>query len=444
MAYTCRILRLVVFAAALGVGLCTAYSQQAITINVDSRVKGLHYDPDTMSGDGQAVPFTFSVTVPPGETFVNAGWTVDGTPVPNSNSTTITYKAEGAHKHTVHISMTTRRPPFISYVGSLTFASIGGPLSYGVSGREAMPDMYKEVPAHDDQNVVKPFHIQYFDYAASGSKPADAQAEQYGWVLVNPGPTGTTYEWKISGPATFWPGHGGLSAQNVNVDATAGSTRGEIKVRVTYHFTDPSDPTLTGSADDDSEETPPPGQTEAAPAYYSFTSHRPTRVEKLSGPILESHIEGTFDKAKPDSTPWTWQDKYEHILYDQNGDGQPGVWVTERFPDAQAQLDRWNYDWGQSLGRVDAGTMGIWWTTYNYAVLQNNTMVKGQFDNLDLIGLTGAIGVTDHLDPRAFLALVFEQDYFAATKNTTIGAFGLLVQVWSNSMKANAESHEKS
>src|SRR5207253_594505 len=102
-----------------------------------------------------------------------------------------------------------------------------------------------------------------------------------------------------------------------------------IRVHVIYHYTDPNDSSATGSGADDSEETPPPGLSDSNPTWYCFTSHKPTSVVVHSQVTLK-HQAGT---EWPDiSGKWTYIDMFFHVLKDQLGDGQPGVWVTERFP----------------------------------------------------------------------------------------------------------------
>ena len=45
---------------------------------------------------------------------------------------------------------------------------------------------------------------------------------------------------------------------------------------------------------------------------------------------------------------------------------------------------------------------------------------------------------------RCAPALNFKQQYFAATHTTTVGAWGLLVQNWTNTCGTTSVSHEKS
>jgi hypothetical protein len=400
--------------------------QPTTTISCTSRVQGLQYD-STATPNCQAVPFTFTAAVPQGRTVVSIKWYVDGTLLSyGSSSTSFTYKAIGVGKHTLNIQMFT---DYSTYNGSLTFAAIGGPLTYFVLGGE---NSGVERPEHDDNNINKPWYLEYFGYIASGSKPSGAQASQYGGTLIRLGQLdGTTYEWHVDGPAL---GSGGSTDTGCSVFPCSGSDRGEIRVRVTYTFEDPEDTTLAGTAEDDSLQTPPPNETAPRTAYYSFTSHQPDYVVAL-GPATYKHDPGGI---YPNLDLWTWQDVYFHQLLDQNGDGQPGVWIAERFPGSSAAIQAWNAAWGQNLTFENMGNTGVTWTSR----LGGIGIEQGEIDNGDLIGLADICGNAAHPDPMAYQALVLTQNLYAATRSTTLGDWGLLTRAFTNTMTLTSVSHD--
>ncbi len=319
--------------------------------------------------------------------------------------------------------------------------AIGGPLSYEVSEANEQGEPVV-VPEHDQNEPFAPWYIEYFGYTKGvDSTPSGAQDACYGIVRTYAGqPTGTTYTWSITGPGAAMFGTDDPVSTTLFVAATAGSSRGGIKVRVTYVYVDPVDSSITGSAPDDSEETPPPGASGPEPDYYSFTGHRPTRVEKLGQPTVENH---TVGGVYPNTAPWAYVDRFKHQLFDQNDEGQPGVWIIERFPGFGPVLAAWNSATGQSLTEQNAGSMGTGWTSRSPVEASNPPWAWGELDNFDQIGLVGVVANAAHPDPTQYPALICTQQYYAATKNPTVGAWGILVQEWVNTMKVNSVSHEK-
>ncbi len=263
------------------------------------------------------------------------------------------------------------------------------------------------------------------------TKPKTAQLEQCGAVTTGGQPVGTTYGWTVTGPAAT--GAGGTSANNfIQVYATSGSGSGGIKVRTTFTYTDPTDANFSGSAQDDSEETPPPGTTMTNALYYSFTSHQPHSVEKTHKyTFLGGHIIGG---VWPWTDPWTFQDSYDHALYDQNGLEQQGVWVTERFPGAADIIKAWATAYSQAgMSFENAGVNGIFWTSREHGV----------FDNVDQVGLDNIRANINAQDPSLYGPMILIQQYFAATKDTIEGDYGILVQTWTNTMTPISETHVK-
>jgi hypothetical protein len=285
--------------------------------------------------------------------------------------------------------------------------------------------------SHDVNDATKPWLLQYFDYDPSGSAPSGAQTVQTGAVSANPGqPAGTTYAWTVSGAGKILSGSG-TAEVTVGASGQSGS-QGDIKVRLTYNFTDPSDPTLTGSATDDSEQTPPPGQSSADAAYYSFTAHRPTRLETYGTPApIDTH-------QGPDY--WSYAYAWSHQLFDQLGTGMPDVELTERFPDRDTQLADWNALYNRHITATDAHSTGLSWKSLEVG---RHLGPDGILDNLDEIGLTNIAPVNGD-NPALFGALVITHQYFACTLDTILNDWGLLVGNYTDSMSPTAVSHVKS
>lgn len=386
---------------------------------------------------GQSATFDFTVSVPSGYTATTVNWWVDpqtGDP-PAHTGSTFSYKAVGVGKHTITVKVGTSKGLLN---GSTSVVAIGGPLQYSVTNKVPDESPYARVPEHDDNLPSQPWFLQYFNYSyLDGPAPAGAQPYQYGRVfMVLSQPTGTTFAWRVEGPATITPTNI-PSSEMVTVWPTGESGVGAIKVRLTYNYTDPADSSLTGIAEDDSEETPPPGTSTVNPSFYSFTSHLPFRVEKTTSAPGICYQGGVY----PDTIPWSYARYYNHRMYDQNGNGMPGVWMTERFPSAASELSQWNADYGQNIPLQDISQGPTSWMSM--IPYPSQLIIGGDLNNADEIALQGISGNAAHPNPGQYSPLVLTQWYMAATRTTTLGAFGILVQVWRNCMGLTSVSHEK-
>ncbi|MFI5385593.1 MAG: hypothetical protein ACHQ50_05665 [Fimbriimonadales bacterium] len=240
--------------------------------------------------------------------------------------------------------------PFNLAPASLPCWAIGGALVPSIQlGDSWLP------PARDPINTqYPPNYIQYLGYTFNGTKPSVyLQAPQTGIVASGSQPEGTTFEWTITGNATFFPNPPTPTEGAVQISATDQSGTGSIQVKCTFHFSnnDPNDP-VSGQADDDSDATPPPGSQTTAPDYYHFTAHRPELTWFV-------RLVDQDTATGPDS--WGHQVVDQLYLQDHLGQPMPGCWMQERFPDLQLELQVNNPN--GSILDFDTNGVDTWWTT---------------------------------------------------------------------------------
>lgn len=367
-------------------------SPSPVTISESSgkRVKGLTYDGSTSPGQ-QDVLFTF--TVDPDAGYTSIVWSVDGTAIASAqNSKTCPYLAVGVGKHEVDVKVGYPGQPV--HTGALTFAAIGGPLTTGITSGE------RYTPTTDllagGSGSAK--YLQYFGFDPSGDIPDGAQPPQMGTLApalpqLDPG---TAYSWSTIGNVSIV---GSSTNASVTVGANDQSGYGADGARLTFTYTDPNDTTLSGSAQDDSDQTPPPGETSTDPSFYRFTGHKPSDIVNFSKTNLSTTV-------GPPS--WAIADIYRLQVFDQLGLYGAGVWVQERFPDAPPG--------GYSGVNAD----GVHWTTDPSGLLLDGATYNIAYDEL-AISLDEPYPFADNV--QAYMVRV--QKYYGGTSSTSISGSGV-------------------
>jgi len=329
-------------------------------------------------------------------------------------------------------------------IGKTTVVAIGGPLDYGVIGAESMEDG-AQVPVHDGDLAWKPFHLQYFNYTSSGpfTAPANFQNSQIGTVTTPLQPNGTTVTLKVTGNTTLPPQSTYNGAVSVLVIPTSGSGSGGIKVRATYSYVDPVDTSLSGSADDDSEETPPPMLLGTYPEYYSFTAHMPKDL-RIQTTYNDHHW---LDNGKYHAERWDVM-----RLYDQNDEGIPGVWVQERFPTFTTDLSTWQAKVQETGPHPflfnDDDTYWSSCRSYHHYNLDITYTCWGSLDAYDCISFSMAPttlwlnpAVTNSDGTPQIDSMILRHQYWAATTSTVSG--GITVAVYLNHLTPVKITREK-
>jgi len=297
-----------------------AFGLSATVSSTDARVQGLHYDSAT-----SAQKATWSFTCTAGGNYgplYYCTWTVDGSNAQTSQTNQpFTYTTSGTGKHVIACVLSYG----VNVVSNdYTIAAIGGPLSLGVTGKQSG----LTAPAHDlnsgatGEDTSKAWYLQYFGYDRSGGTvPAGYQASQFGTVAAGGQPSGTTYGWAAETGLTIQTGTT-TNLSTIDVYGTAGTAGAGKKVTCTFHYTDPTDSSLTGSADDDSDETPPPGSSTANVNFYRFDVHAPAPTV---GSTLSSHATTTPPIG------YAVVDAYTMTLKDDGSAVMPQVWTVERL-----------------------------------------------------------------------------------------------------------------
>lgn len=298
----------------------SCWSQLSATVmTAQSRVQGLQYSSAEAT---QYATWTFTVT--PGGNYghlTSIGWSVDGQLMQSYGSIeSFTYTATSSGKHTISCYMSYA----VGVTGTLTVAAIGGPLSLGVTLPPGMPKTF----VHDMQDVSKPFYIQYFGYDhASPPTNSQIQLTQDGTVtptLVQP--TGTTETWSYG--SLYCPQIARDSNSNYStISLQADSSKAAVTVGCTFSYTDPVDPTLTGSTLDDTSSTPQSAKSGSAMMVNQFDPHAPLKTSLDQNEALTA---STFGVNTSSSVGFTGTG-YSIYLFDQQGQNMPGVWVNERF-----------------------------------------------------------------------------------------------------------------
>ncbi len=299
-----------------------------VTVTVEpKRVMGLRWSTAnvrqeatlTVSAEAEGAPGTFVMTYE---------WSSDGLLFDDPTAQTTTARAITPGKFTVNCGVTARNPAGggIVFEGAdwETVAAIGGPLQLGVTGAEPgtqPPALQVNVDA-TAQLQFGPWHVQYFGYDRSQGVPAKYQRSQMDTVTAYSGqPIGTTYAWTLPAPLKLYQSVP-PTEPSIVVCATAGSGGAQLKPALTYHYTDPTDESLTGSTEDDSDETPPQGASVASPQFYRFVVHKPIDLTDE----LRSHQ--VFPQEGYDAIGV--RDSYVCTLLSDAGLPMPGVWVVER------------------------------------------------------------------------------------------------------------------
>jgi hypothetical protein len=230
---------------------CMAQPGGEVTVSVSPTVAGLHYSATLQSQEATYDVSCSATGGPPGWLYhyhwSGYGLTFDD---PHAPSTTARAFAPGRRAASCYVyAYNPQDPEQVIPIGSQAklAVAIGGPLLYSVS-EASEPD---QTPDHDDNDSRKPWHIQYFDYVFPNVPPG-AQPSRYGKVSIALSqPEGTTFTWSIQGPGTAINGTGTSTSTLLECAPTNGSGRGALKVRVTFNYTDPYEPGVSGSAPDD-------------------------------------------------------------------------------------------------------------------------------------------------------------------------------------------------
>jgi hypothetical protein len=369
-----------------------------LTIATKSRVKGLSWD---STNSQQDATFGFSVTLPSGNT--HCSWFLDGSSTPiaaDNNLSSISITIVGAGKHSVTCTSNGLAGP---YNGTLTFAAIGGPLTLGVIPASSGPPTF----VNDQENVAQPFYIQSFGYAHS-SPPTNSlvQLTQDGSAAVMLGqPAGTTETWSYG--SLYCPqlaASPGTNYTSITLQADSGSSAlvkgnsstGPSTIACQFNYTDPTDSSLSGSAQDDTTSTPQSAGSTVM-MVDQFDAHQPQSASQSSAVPMTPGEENVTTS----STLGFVGTQYSMYLYDQLGQQMPGVWVQERFSSVPT-----------GVLSIEVNSNGTFWITQmppDTVPAHWNLFPSGVF-KWDYLWFTYAIPIT-------FQGATADHQYWAGTKS---------------------------
>lgn len=407
-----------------------------VSVTVTTTVAGLRYNASATPSKQQATSAVSCTATggPQGWNYVYF-WFGEGVTFDDPESPSTTVRANGPGKYTIGCYVECQLPGYewVYVFGeqSKPFVAIGGPMQLGVTqGEPGTGTPSHEVNADGQSEItLGSWYVQYFGYDRSaGPVPADTQASQMGTVHAYDGqPNGVTYSWSVPSPLKQFEAVP-ATQNNIKVCATNGSAGGRIKIVLTYNYADPSDPTITGSTTDDSDETPPPGETDAKPNWYRFVVAKPDDVTDVHANRITVVPGGGF-------TTYGVSDAYRCTLMDDGDNRMPGVWLAERFSNIYV------------ASGLTAPTPTFWTTKAvgTHTEYDNNSsppaaIVHYGGDFVDFLFVQYVQAVVPPANPIVQIT----QKYYAASKQTSPNATsGMLVATYTIKMWTNQTTHTK-
>ena len=247
-------------------------------------------------------------------------WEIDGVNQPGTpGNVPYTLTVHGVGKHLIQVFANGS----ITYNGALTVAAIGGPLSLTAKPASGMPTTFQ----HDQNDPAKPVYAQYFAYGhASPPASSYAQITQDAMAAAPSQLTGTTMTWSYGSfrcPELVANPTANLSSITVQAESASSAT-----ISCSFSYTDPTDPSLTGTAVDDTTQTPQSPSKPTVMMVNKVTGHEPS-----SSALCSSNIPVTAADAGVPLGPGQIfvGSKCSVYVYDQLGSQMPGLWVQERY-----------------------------------------------------------------------------------------------------------------
>jgi len=293
------------------------FAQPPLTITASkSRVQGLTYDATSKQ---QTATWVFTATPPAGNPTINFwNWKIDGVAQPGTQGNVpFTLTVHGVGHHLVEVMANGS----ITYDGAITVAAIGGPLTVMAKVDASMPATF----ANDQDDPTKPAYAQYFNYShASPPTSKNAQKTQDAMAMATSQLAGTTMAWSFGSfrcPELVANPTANLASITLQAESAGSAT-----VSCHFTYTDPNDATLTGSADDDTAQTPNPSSPTAM-MVNKVNAHEPASSAISSTvPLSASDVGVTVGTGQVFAGS-----KSSILVKDQLGSQMPGVWVQERF-----------------------------------------------------------------------------------------------------------------
>jgi hypothetical protein len=284
---------------------------------------------------------------------------------------------------------------------------------YTYVGPDASPG-YVSVPAHDDGNRLRSYHMQYFGFNPLDGIPEDYQVPR-ALLQVNatPQPDGTLYHWTISSkgggsaPFTVVAG-GGIEPTGYVRGWVTGA--GSFTVECVYSIVYTNDHgTVALSHLDNTTSTPWPLSEEMRTRQVNC--HQPTTTERESArPYRPSNLVQQVNGVWTVPNGGTFAGMVDQIrLESQLGIRMPGVWVQERF------ISEPGIPLPPPGASINSST-GPTWCTVGLEDSQN--LGTFYWDFLYRHWVSGATWNTE----------TYRHTYFAATRSVTSG--GLNVGSW--------------
>ena len=266
-------------------------------------------------------------------------------------------------------------------VGSQECAAIGGPIGVSVAGNE------KPTYNHDRNDKAKSWYMTYYRTGEETTHDATMTIDGQPTITRNGILKGTTISWTLPGntattnpKTTSFAANGGIASQPLSllVKATGTSKDGEPKVH--FHF---DDGVISGDADDDSAETqyrfvdPMTQVVTWLPLVYEVSGHVPTSLVRATPPVQDEPI-----TQPPGYTYWTDKARLKYVVKDFDGDAMPGVFVQERFTDANP------------LGLQTNKTNPFVWFSIRVAAVDSGLVDAddGTFQQFDFLQYTWPVG----------------------------------------------------
>ncbi len=269
--------------------------------------------------------------------------------------------------------------------------AIGGPVDVEIQAAN------EPTFQNDYNDSTQSYFLTYYNYSHASATPTDAQDTQNATASVFDQPGGTTVSW--SKPGSTYSSTLLTNPNALSIDLAAEGAFQSAPVKAHFHF---SGYGLTGDADDDSSSTEVNKGGIWLPLVYTVSGHEP------------NHLVGDPNnpyRYTPNNFPPGYQNyasaQVRYKLFDTNGGVMPGVWVQERFSSNPFNL------------QTNAQT-GYLWTTRLVSAPDQSVGDEDGYFQWDLLarywnGTAG--GTTQH-------------EYFAGTKSTTVGAFGISLGVY--------------
>lgn len=349
---------LLLLLGALGSSGALAQVTKNVTATTDQRcyrLVGDEYVPSSPPGKGGLVqqisePIKCTATVASEPTWVidSYAWNgndLNGNPVidfkgNNTGSTATGYfHAPGTAKLgclvTYHLSTDPNKTPKYAQGYSKVVYCIGGPIQYGeVSGATGTPTRYPSLP---NSFAPGPAYTQYFTIDPAKPITNGWQTPQSATASPYPNQPGTTtYTWTV--PSGFERlDQAGPNATIISFGATGTNQGVEAKLQYTFNNNDPSDP-VTRTVYDDSLQS----------MYidpFSDTGVVDKDLGKV-GAYQPKSVQPITSKNFSRGNPYVQGTAFSYCLLDQNGTPMPGVYITERWDNANiAAADSAGFVW---------------------------------------------------------------------------------------------------